>query len=185
MADLLGYLREALKASPNKVVLFDGNQGFSQLLNEGDGKAVVSGAETFAGRSSLRMSPPQRFAPRIPGWGYRIVERPGPGEYRYLRLAWKTPAGRGVMVELADRGAWPPADSSRGRLFSGDNTTPWKAVRLSAAPPRDWVVVTVDLWKQFGPMTLTGIAPTAMGGDAYFARIELLASADLPAAGKR
>jgi hypothetical protein len=42
--------------------------------------------------------------------------------------------------------------------------------------PREWAVVTVDLWKEFGPMTLTGLAPTAMGGPAYFDRIELLAS---------
>ena len=34
--------------------------------------------------------------------------------------------------------------------------------------------MTVDLWKQFGALTLTGIAPTAMGGAAYFDRIELL-----------
>src|SRR5262245_38546981 len=25
-----------------------------------------------------------------------------PGEYRYLRLAWKTPEGSGVLLELAD-----------------------------------------------------------------------------------
>jgi putative membrane-bound dehydrogenase-like protein len=184
MADLLGYLREALKATPNKAVLFNGERGFARVLKEGEGKAAVSDAEKFAGRASLRVSPPQRFSPQIPRWGYRVVEKPGAGEYRYLRLAWKTPGGRGVMVELADRGAWPPADSSRGRVYSGDNTTAWKAVRLSAEPPRDWAVVTVDLWKEFGPMTLTGIAPTAMGGDAYFARIELLPAADGPAAMK-
>jgi hypothetical protein len=42
-------------------------------------------------------------------------------------------------------------------------------VQVAEQAPRDWVVVTRDLWKEFGTMTLTGIAPTAMGGDAFFA----------------
>jgi hypothetical protein len=35
-------------------------------------------------------------------------------------------------------------------------------------------VVTFDLWKDCGAFTLTGIAPTAMGGTVFFDRIELL-----------
>ena len=34
--------------------------------------------------------------------------------------------------------------------------------------------MTCDLWQDFGTFTLTGIAPTAIGGDALFDRIELL-----------
>jgi len=37
-------------------------------------------------------------------------------------------------------------------------------------------VITQDLWKDFGNLTLTGIAPTALGGAAWFDRIELLRS---------
>ena len=35
-------------------------------------------------------------------------------------------------------------------------------------------MVTLDLWKDNGAFTLTGIAPTAIGGVALFDRIELL-----------
>lgn len=35
-----------------------------------------------------------------------------------------------------------------------------------------------DLWRDFGEFTLTGFAPTAMGGPALFDRIELLQSLD-------
>ena len=49
---------------------------------------------------------------------------------------------------------------------------------MSPEVPKDWTVVTVDLWKDCGPFTLTGIAPTAMGGKAKFDRIELLRSLD-------
>jgi hypothetical protein len=34
------------------------------------------------------------------------------------------------------------------------------------------------LWSDFGELTLTGIAPTAMGGPALFDRIELLRTLD-------
>jgi hypothetical protein len=47
-------------------------------------------------------------------------------------------------------------------------------VEISPTAPREWTVVTRDLWGDFGDFTLTGIAPTAMGGAALFDRIELL-----------
>ncbi|HEY7152506.1 MAG TPA: hypothetical protein VH575_00975, partial [Gemmataceae bacterium] len=90
--------------------------------------------------------------------------------------AWKSPQGKGIMLELADNGAWPAADTPRCRLYSGANTSGWKAVQVAQDAPREWVVVTVDLWQRFGPLTLTGIAPTAMGGPAFFDRIGLLQS---------
>jgi putative heme-binding domain-containing protein len=174
MANLFGYLREALGPNPNRLLLFDDEPAFVAALKEGEGMATLTSEDKFTGKACLRVTPPQRFAAQIPGWNYRIVEKPGPGEYRYLRLAWKTPQGSGVLLELADGGRWPAAQKPRCRIYSGKNTTAWKAVQISTEAPREWVVVTVDLWKQFGPLTFTGIAPTAMGGAAYFDRIELL-----------
>lgn len=37
-----------------------------------------------------------------------------------------------------------------------------------------WHEEVFDLWKDSGSFTLTGIAPTAMGGTEFFSRIELL-----------
>ncbi len=51
-------------------------------------------------------------------------------------------------------------------------------MQVAEEVPPDWVVVTRDLWRDFGSFTLTGIAPTAMGGEARFDRIELLRSLD-------
>jgi hypothetical protein len=45
---------------------------------------------------------------------------------------------------------------------------------VAPASPANWTVVTRDLWKDFGDFTLTGLAPTPMGGPALFDRIELL-----------
>jgi putative membrane-bound dehydrogenase-like protein len=176
MANLIGYLREALRSSAARLVLFDDDPAFAQALTEGDGSATVTTEDKFTGKASLRVTPVQRFSPRIAGWTYKIVEKPALGEYRYLRLAWKTPQGCGVMLELADNGTWPDAADARRRIFSGKNTTAWKATQISREAPHEWVVVTVDLWKACGPLTLTGLAPTAMGGAAFFDQIELLRS---------
>ena len=80
------------------------------------------------------------------------------------------------MFELAAQGAWPPADKPLRRYYSGANTSGWQATEVSRDVPTEWTVVTVDLWKDFGAFTLTGIAPTAMGGPALFDKIELLQS---------
>jgi putative membrane-bound dehydrogenase-like protein len=141
MADLMGYLRFQLRSRPGQLTLFDGDPGFLKALDEGAGKAALAKDDAFAGKAALRVSPPQRFSAKIPSWSYRIVEKPGPGEYRYLRLAWKSPQGAGIMLELADRGAWPRPDESRGRFYTGRNTTQWKAVQVSDQVPREWVVV--------------------------------------------
>jgi hypothetical protein len=137
---------------------------------------------TYHGAAALMITPLQRFSPAIPGWQFRIAEKPGPGEYRYLRFAWKTQTGSGVMLELADQGQWPPPDQPVRRYVAGQNSTGWQARQQAVDPPREWTEVVVDLWQDFGPFTLTGLAPTAMGGPAYFDQIELLRTAPHPPA---
>jgi hypothetical protein len=185
VADLVSYIREAFGPVPPPVVsLFEDESAFLEMLNEGEGKARLELRDKFSGTASLRMTPLQRSSGRIPGWKYRIAENPGPGEFRYLRFAWKSLGGHGVMIELAADGQWPPAEKPLRRYYAGKNTTGWAAVQVSPQPPADWTIVTRDLWKDFGEFTLTGIAPTAMGGDALFDRIELLRSLDAVKAGK-
>lgn len=179
VADLIAYLREALgPVAPPRVVLFEDDAGLADLLAEGSGTAGIETAEAFSGTACLAVTPPQRYSPRIPGWGYRIVEKPGKGEFRYLRLAWRSRGGEGIMLELAADGQWPAAEQPLRRYYSGTNATGWAAVQVSAEVPRRWVVVTRDLWADFGEFNLTGIAPTANGGAALFDRIELLRSLD-------
>ena len=171
VADLIAFLRQTLgPVPPPLVVLFEDDRRFAECLSEGDGTATIRTDDRFSGEASLAVTPPQRWSLSIPGWKYRIVEVPGPGEFRYLRFAWKSHGGEGVMVELAADGQWPP--------YSGKNDTGWAAVQVSPQVPGRWVVVTRDLWQDFGEFTLTGIAPTAIGGVALFDRIELLSSLD-------
>ena len=162
--------------SAARIVLLDEDPSIVELLSEGEGTARFVDADAHNGQLSLEVTPPQRFSANIPGWQYPIREQPGPGEFRYLQFAWKA-KGSGVMIELANGGRWPPAQSAQGRYFAGKNSTPWQAVRVSDQAPRQWTIVTRDLWLDLGDVTLTGLAPTAMGDAALFDRIELLQSA--------
>jgi putative membrane-bound dehydrogenase-like protein len=185
VADLIAYLRAMLgPVPPPTVTLFDDDRSFADLLTEGEGTVRLRATDPYSGDVSLAVTPPQRWNLRIPGWKYPVTENPGPGEFRYLRFAWKARGAEGVMIELAGDGRWPPAEKPLWRYYAGRNTTGWAAVEVDREPPEDWTLVTRDLWKDFGPFTLTGIAPTAMGGEAYFDRIELLRSLDGREAGK-
>ncbi|MEZ5329594.1 MAG: hypothetical protein R3F19_31495 [Verrucomicrobiales bacterium] len=176
IADLLAWLRAQWKPSTYQgAVLFDEDPTFADLLTDESGTAKIDSTGAAFGKHCLHVTPPQRASRRIPGWNYRIVERPAaPDEFRYLRLTWRTTTGDGVMIELARSARWPSPDDSNGRYYAGTNTTGWKARETSPHPPREWDTVTLDLWKDLGNCTITGIAPTAMGGDVWFDRIELL-----------
>ena len=176
-ADIIAYLRSTFgDVLPVSVTLFDEEEDFVDRLDRGDGVARIVTDDVHSGKHALTVTPLQRHSPRIPNWDYRIAEKPRPGEYRYLRLAWKTTGGDGVLIELAASGGWPPAESATRRYYSGANTTKWRAHEVSKKVPTEWTVMTVDLWKDNGAFTLTGIAPTACGGVAHFDRIELLRS---------
>ncbi|MBI4658719.1 MAG: c-type cytochrome [Verrucomicrobia bacterium] len=178
-ADLIAWLRNAEGTpapSTDRAVLFDDETDLVSRLGEGAGRAEIEAKGAFSGEVCLAVSPPQRYSARIAGWRYRIAEKPQAGEYRFLRLAWRTQGGQGVMLELAADGRWPEANDPRRRYFAGKNTTKWSAREVSPDAPTDWHVVTVDLWKDNGSFVLTGIAPTALGGKALFDRIELLRS---------
>ena len=179
VVDLIAYLREALDPESSQstspvATLFEDAPGFVEVLSEGTGTVVIRTDDIYSGKAALSVTPPQRWSLAIPGWKYRIAEHPGPGEYRYLRLAWKSRDAEGVMLELAADGRWPLAETPLYRYYSGANTTGWQGVQVSPEAPRQWTVITRDLWQDFGPFTLTGLAPTVMGGEALFDRVELL-----------
>jgi hypothetical protein len=177
LADAIAWLRGGggePTAGPDHVVLFDDEADFIEKLTEGKGSATFETGGAFSGTGCLAVSGTQRHSPKIPGWNYVIAEKPVPGEYRYLRLAWKGTNTECVMIELAASGRWPDPNSSRGRYFAGKNVSEWKARAVSSTMPTGWRVVTVDLWKDCGAFKLTGIAPTTFGGTSWFDKIELL-----------
>ena len=109
-------------------VLFEDQPQFLAMLTSGNGKARLVTEGTFAGRASLGMTPLQREGVKIPNWNFVIREKPQPGEYRFLRLAWKKRGAGSVMIELASSGQWPDAKVPKGRYVAGPNTTGWAAI---------------------------------------------------------
>lgn len=172
VADVLAWLR----TPPTSVVLIDDDPSITNALTEGEGTATMIFGDASRGNGSLQITPPQRNSPQISGWQYRIREKPGLGEFRYLRFAWKSVGANGIMLELASDGEWLVAGLPLRRYASGHNTTGWQAVQISPEVPQKWVTVTRDLWQDFGDLTITGIAPTVCGGAAHFDQVELLRS---------
>jgi hypothetical protein len=174
VADLLGHLRSSLgPLVAGGKVLFDDEQAFVDALTEGPAVALLDASDKISGDVSLHLTAGQRHSPRIPGWEFPIVEKPTMGQFRYLRFSWKSAGAHGVMLELSADGQWPAADKPVRRYYAGKNTSGWAALEVASEAPSEWQTVTVDLWKDFGELTLTGIAPTALGGEALFDRIEL------------
>jgi hypothetical protein len=158
----------ARAADPPAVVELFGEEAddfIAQLTNDGGADPSASAAtreeaDRFAGPFALRVTPQQRFRSLIKGWNYAIRDKPAPGEYRFLRLAWKKVGGSGIMVQLCDNGNW------EHRYVGGTNAVGWPALSVAAKSPEKWEVVTRDLFKDFNAFTLTGMAFTPMDGTA-------------------
>jgi HEAT repeat protein len=131
-----------------------------QLFVE-EGQIAPELKDRYSGAAAVRVTPNQRYNPNVAGWSFPIVEKPGPGQYRYIRFAWKKVGGRGIMIQICtnNRG-W------ENRYVGGANVHGWAAVQVDAKLPADWTVVTRDLFNDFGPVGITGIALTAMDGQA-------------------
>jgi hypothetical protein len=147
--------------------LLDGNADsiIKELDNDrtgGHGTARVDQRYWYSGLGSVHVTPLQRFSSRITGWKYRVAEKPAEGEYRFIRFAWKKVGGTGIVLQLhnSERKGW------EHRYVAGRNVHSWKAVEVAAKIPAEWTVVTRDLFKDFGAMTITGFALTPLDGEA-------------------
>lgn len=157
----------APKADGPVVVLLDEGVEplFPTLINDGGGEPGTITREdrdVFAGVEAVRVTPVQKYRTRIPGWEFKIVEKPAAaGEFRHLRFAWKKVGGVGVMIQFHD-----PAKSWAFRYFAGQNAVGWNPAKpVSDKIPVEWELVTRDLFQEFGTFTITGVALTAMYGD--------------------
>jgi hypothetical protein len=156
---------------PGVVELFeDDAEGLLKLLmntGDGPGKGDPEATVVFSGTKSLKVSEYQRFQRKLPGWDYAIREKPNAGEYRYLRLAWKADGANCMMLQLHDATDW------HIRYTAGANPYGWMTRFVADKAPGVWTLVTIDLFKDFGERTLTGIAFTISGGPGYFDHVYL------------
>ena len=166
LAHLLGFLRNTIgSASSEVLVLFEDDAGFPSLPR--GRQRVVPNSTAPMPFPETRPWPslhPNASPLAFPNGRFPSARTPARASTAISRFAWKQRSGHGAMLELADDGRWPPAESPRQRYFAGKNTTDWAATRVDEESPAEWTVVQRDLWADFGNFTLTGLAPTAMGG---------------------
>src|SRR3954452_5021808 len=164
LAGCPAWLRAAGPPRPEVAELLEDNaDALLKRLSGGPGDGAVEKAVVFSGKESIKIIPMQRYARAVPGWQYRIREKPRPGEYRYLRFAWRADGCRGIMVQLHDEKDW------NIRYTAGLDVPGWGTRFVAEQPPPEWTVVTCDLYQDFGDRTIQGIALTAFDGRAgYF-----------------
>jgi hypothetical protein len=164
--------------------LFEDDEAFAGLLTEGNGRAIPDQREAYRGKYALRVTPDQRFRANLPSLGVKIRENPGPGEYRYLRFAWRKVQGNAICLQLAHDGQFGPGGSGRPgasfRYHAGPADESYgAALRISDTLPASYEVVTRDLFLDFGEFTLTGLGFSAIDGQsALFDHIYLARQLD-------
>lgn len=153
----------------------------------GAASAAFTDAETYYGSTSLQIAPGTRATWPLEGM-IEIRERPEWGQYRFARFAVKKRGGGHAALEILTRDNRPvPACFLIGPGKSTFENSPrvWND-RL----PEHWVVITRDLYADFGSCEITGLAATAVEGETlwidhiYFARrhddFDLLPQAPTP-----
>jgi hypothetical protein len=153
--------------------LFEDDFTFVNQLREGKGTALLETKDIYSGSACLKTTG-TRQDPRFLG-DIRIRREPGRGEYRYLQFAWKKSDGQAIGLQLAHDKGFGPIKPHAFRYHAGPGK-PWGADSLPVSPtlPTDWVVVTRDLFEDFGEFTLTGLSlDTIDGSHALWDHIRL------------
>ena len=172
------------------IEIFEEDEDFiSNLTNEDTPTtAEIDDTDSFEGEVCINITAPagvtngQKYNPNIPGWSYKIVEKPSSAdEVRWIMFAWKKADGDGIMIQFPDNGAWgvvaaafvdPPAPGT-GRYIAGANMTGWTGIQVSEDAPTDWEYVIRDLYEDFEEFTMTGVALTPFTGIGLYDSIYL------------
>lgn len=156
--------------APALLRIFEDEAYFTGVLYEGDAPISIEKNDRYSGESSLRLGKVQRFRTKMPNWGYKITEKPGENQFRYLRFAWKKKGGSNILLQLAADGKFGPTRGGEGPAFryeAGPSDNPFSAaaIKIDEKLPEEWVVVTRDLFADFGEFSLDGIAFTPGEGE--------------------
>lgn len=171
-----------LAQPPGLWQVFEDDKQLIEDLNQGEGMVAIEYEDRYTGSAALKVTPRERANPNVPGMAIQIREHPQLGEFRYIRFAWRKEGGNNICLQLANDGQWGP-DKRRQRQSSyryeagkrGDRSY-GAAHRVSDKLPKEWEVITRDLYSDFGECTITGISLTAEDGShalfdhIYFAR---------------
>jgi hypothetical protein len=166
----------ALSASPNSPTVELADENLSELLSQivvEKAKVtdlVVERSDVFSGLESIKQSGNERHTNNVKGWAYKIVETPkAAGEFRYLRFAWRKEGGGSILLAFAVNGNWNGKRYSAGPYNLGGS-----GFSTGEKAPVEWTVVTRDMFKDFGEITLTSILfSSSNSGTARFDHVVL------------
>jgi len=126
------------------------------------GEATIVGDARYSGARSLRLTPEGRFRIELPAV-VPVRAAPQWGEARFIRFAVRKSGGGRVAIELED--ARPRAQPARYDLGRGQPSY-GQAVRVWSDPlPGDWVVVTRDLYADFGNVDVKSLVVGCPDGE--------------------
>ncbi len=150
------------------LVVFEDEAEFVTALSEGNGSATLATDIKYSGTACVHVKPEQKSKAVIPGLSVKIRQYPGPGEYRYVRFAWRKEGGRAICLQLAHDGKFGPTAGARGkfRYHAGPGPECFGAsIALDNNIPTEFTVVTRDLFADFGEFTLTGLGLAVFDGN--------------------
>jgi hypothetical protein len=181
--ETLGSSHPDVIAKKPLAVLFDENEDDMQNLTYpgSPAKFILTGA--YSGGRCIAIDADKQVAPIwrppfghvVPNWKFEIVEKPEPGQYRWLQFAWKALDAKttGITIRID------------GMAFNAGKPTNIMSVnpkKVADTPPTEWTTVRIDLWDYLKrPATIDMMAIAAEGGPAAFDHVVLGRSeGDLP-----
>jgi hypothetical protein len=145
---------------PRALEVFEDGEDFVGVLTEGTGKAALETNNAYSGKEAILVSG-SKSRNALPVLGVAIAEKPQPGQYRYLRFAWKKKTAGTLALQVS---------GSKLRYIAGVDKT---SIQVAEQPPGEWTLVTRDLFADGGAFTLTGLSLSATDGEGLFDHVYL------------
>jgi serine protease Do len=153
---------EVVPQLPHLYQAFEDQGVFTAIDADQKGGAKLFADDRHYGTQSVQITPDGQFRLKFPK-PIAIREQPKWGEYRHIRFAFRKVGDGQFAIEVNrtvegerparyDAGAGPPVGKSATRLWN-------------ANLPNQWIVMTRDLYADFGAFDATGITVQTLGGE--------------------
>jgi len=162
---------ELVEQLPGLTRVFDEQTDVS-LMAKGSSQGSGFDADRHYGQQSIRLAADEKAAWRFPTT-ISVREQPKWGENRTFRFAVRKRGGGRFAIEFQT--SPPRPEPARYDLGSGEPTL-GKATRVHGDLPDTWLVITRDVFADFGPMDITGMQLICPDGEqvlvdhVYFGR---------------
>lgn len=157
---------------PHLNQVFEDQGVFTSIDAQQKGGAKLVSDNRHYGTHAVQVTPDGQFQLKLPH-PLAIRENPKWGEYRHIRFAFRKVGGGRIALDVNREG---PADQRPIRYDAGGGEPVGKsATRVwNAELPNHWIVMTRDLYSEFGTFDATGITLQTPDGEyALFDHIYL------------